>query len=82
LKNDSDEPFSKTLFDHIERTLYYIETQLTHVDDQLKARYNSYNSKNKLVLYCIFTSQFRYFDCFIILGNLKYHVWKLYINHW
>lgn len=47
LKNDSDEPFSKTIFDNIERTLYYIETQLTHVDDQLKARYNSYNPKNK-----------------------------------
>ncbi|XP_025202732.1 nuclear pore complex protein Nup214-like isoform X1 [Melanaphis sacchari] len=47
LRNDSDEPFSKTLFDNIERTLYYIETQLTHVDDQLKARYDSYNPNNK-----------------------------------
>lgn len=47
LKNDCDESFSKTIFDNIERTLYYIETQLTHVDDQLKARYNSYNPKNK-----------------------------------
>lgn len=47
LRNDSDEPFSKTLFDNIERTLYYIETQLTHVDDQLKAKYDSYNPNNK-----------------------------------
>lgn len=47
MSNDSNEPFSKTLFDNIERTLYYIETQLTHVDDQLKARYDSYNPNNK-----------------------------------
>ncbi|VVC28995.1 WD40/YVTN repeat-like-containing domain [Cinara cedri] len=47
LRNDSDEPFSKTLFENIERTLYYIETQLAHVDDQLKARYDSYSPSNK-----------------------------------
>lgn len=47
LRNDSDEPFSKTLFDNIEHSLYYIETQLTHVDDQLKARYDNYSSCNK-----------------------------------
>lgn len=47
LRSDNDEPFSKTLFDNIERTLYYIETQLTNVDDQIKARYNSYNPTNK-----------------------------------
>ncbi|XP_025410474.1 nuclear pore complex protein Nup214-like isoform X2 [Sipha flava] len=47
LRNNSDELYSKTLFDNIERTLYYIETQLTHVDDQLKAKYDSYNPNNK-----------------------------------
>ncbi|XP_050531043.1 uncharacterized protein LOC126899857 [Daktulosphaira vitifoliae] len=47
LKNENDEPFSKVIFDNIERTLYYIETQLTHVDDQLKSRYDNYNINNK-----------------------------------
>lgn len=51
MRNNSDEPYSKTLFDNIERTLYYIETQLTHVDDQLRARYDSYNPNNKYVMY-------------------------------
>ncbi|XP_050433429.1 nuclear pore complex protein Nup214 [Adelges cooleyi] len=47
LRNDNDEPFSKIVFDNIERTLYYIETQLTHVDDQLQSRYDFYSSNTK-----------------------------------
>lgn len=47
MRNDNDEPFTKTIFENIERMLYYIETQLTHVDDQLKARYDIYNPNKK-----------------------------------
>lgn len=55
MRNDSDEPFTKTIFENIERMLYYIETQLTHVDDQLKARYDNYtpNKKYKKVYYVL-----------------------------